>query len=103
MFTSTITIEGRLAEVPTPLQNLTEFVVLTNRRAQDEAGEWGNTDTTRYTVKAFKRLGDEAAALTTGDRVIVVGSIVTESWDDRETGQKRYKQVLLADAIGRSI
>ena len=31
------------------------------------------------------------------------GAIVFRAWDDRETGQKRYKQVILADAIGRSI
>lgn len=103
MFTSTITIEGRLAQDPTALESLTEFVVLTNRRRQDDAGEWGNTDTTRYTVKAFKALGGAAADLEKGDKVIVAGSIVTDSWEDRVSGQKRYKPVILADAIGVSI
>lgn len=32
MFTSTITIEGRLAQAPQVFDNLTELVVLTNRR-----------------------------------------------------------------------
>lgn len=103
MFTSTITIEGRLAEDPTALESLTEFIVLTNRRGQDDAGEWGNTDTTRYTVKSFRTLGGAAADLEKGDKVIVAGSIVTDSWEDRDSGQKRYKPVILADAIGRSL
>ncbi len=103
MFTSTITIEGRLAQVPTALESLTEFVVLVNRRGRDATGEWENTDTSRYVVKAFKALGAAAADLQTGEKVIVAGSIVTDSWDDTETGQKRYKQVILADAIGISL
>ena len=103
MFTSTITIEGRLVQDPTALEALTEFVVLTNRRGRDDAGEWENTDTTRYTVKAFRSLGEAAAGLEKGDKVVIAGSIVTDSWDDAETGQKRYKQVILADAIGRSL
>lgn len=104
MFTSTITIEGRLAQDPTALESLTEFVVLTNRRGRDdETGEWDNTDTTRYTVKAFRTLGGGAADLEKGDKVIVAGSIVTDSWEDRDSGQKRYKPVILADAIGRSL
>lgn len=104
MFTSTITIEGRLAQDPTALESLTEFVVLTNRRGRDdETGEWDNTDTSRYTVKAFRALGAGAADLQKGEKVIVAGSIVTDSWDDGETGQKRYKQIILADAIGVSL
>ncbi|GAA1753690.1 single-stranded DNA-binding protein [Aeromicrobium alkaliterrae] len=103
MFTSTITIEGRLAQDPTALEALTEFVVLTNRRGRDDAGEWENTDTTRYTVKAFRTLGSAAADLEKGDKVVIVGSIVTETWEDRDSGQNRYKSVILADAIGRSI
>lgn len=103
MFTSTITIEGRLAQDPTTLEALTEFVVLTNRRGRDDAGEWGNTDTTRYTVKAFRSLGEAAAGLEKGEKVVVAGSIITETWEDRDSGQNRYKPVILADAIGVSI
>ena len=103
MFTSTITIEGRLAEDPKQFANHTEIVVLTNRRGQNDAGEWENTDTTRYTVKAFKRLAEESSTLTTGDRVIVAGSIVTDTWNDKDTDEPRYRPVVLADAIGRSL
>ena len=103
MFTSTITIEGRLAETPNALDNLTEVIVLTNRRGQDEAGEWVNTDTTRYTVKAFKTLAEKARDLHAGEKVLIVGSIVTNTWTDKDNGGNRYKPVILADAIARSL
>ncbi|WP_019146661.1 single-stranded DNA-binding protein [Aeromicrobium massiliense] len=104
MFTSTVTIEGRLGQAPQVFDNLTEFVVLTNRRTQDsESGEWSNSDTTRYTVKTFKTLATRARDLESGEKVIVAGSIVTETWTDQTTQEARYKQVLLADAVGRSV
>lgn len=103
MFTSTITIEGRLAEDPkTVSDNLTELIVLTNRRGQDEAGEWQNTDTSRYVVKAFKSKAKKAAELKSGAPVLVVGSVVTETWQTA-AGENRSKQVVLADAIGTSL
>ncbi len=103
MFTSTITITGRLAEDPTVLESLTEFVVLSNRRKADEAGEWSNTDTSRFTIKTFRSLATKATDLTKGEAVIVVGSIVTDNWTDTETQQNRYKQVVLAHAVGKSL
>lgn len=104
MFTSTITIEGRLAQAPQVFDNLTELVVLTNRRTQDsESGEWSNSDTTRYVVKTFKTLATRTRDLESGDKVIVAGSIVTETWTDQTTHEPRHKQVLLADAVGRSV
>jgi single-stranded DNA-binding protein len=104
MITSTITIEGRLAEDPTVLDNLTEIVVLTNRRKPDDTGEWVTTDTSRFVVKAFKTLGTKTGEqLHKGDQVIVAGSIVTDTWTDNDTNQNRYRQVILADAIGTSL
>ena len=103
MFTSTITINGRLAEDPTVLENLTEFVVLSNRRKPDEVGEWTNTDTSRFTIKTFRSLATKAVDLAKGDAVIIVGSIVTDTWTDTDSGQNRYKQVVLADAVGKSL
>lgn len=103
MFTSIITIEGRLAEDAKAVsEHLTELVVLTNRRGQDETGEWANTDTTRYVVKAFKGQAGKAAGLKTGELILVAGSVVTDSWQTQE-GDNRYQQVVLANAIGRSV
>jgi single-stranded DNA-binding protein len=100
MFTSTIIIEGRLVEYPTVLENLTEIVVLTNRRRPNDAGECTSTDT-RYVVKTFKTPASKAGEqLHKGDQVIVAGSIVTDTWADKDSQQNRYRRVVLADAIG---
>lgn len=104
MITSTITLQGNLAVDPNVMENVTELVIITNRRGRDEAtGEWVNTDKTRFVVKAFKGLKDKAALLAVGDQLIVAGSIVTDTWADKETGEARYRQVVLADAIGHSL
>jgi len=45
---------------------------------------------------------DEAMALADlkqGDAVEIHGRVTTESWDDRETGKKVYKQVCLATSV----
>ena len=36
-------------------------------------------------------------------RAIIAGSIVTDTWTDTDSGQNRYKQVVLADAVGKSL
>lgn len=80
------------------------YSALANRRKPNDAGEWVTTDTSRYTVKAFKTLATKAGEqLHKGDQVIVAGSIVTEQWTDNETNQNRYRQTVLADAIGTSL
>ena len=102
MFTSTITIEGRLAQDATAVsESLTELVVLTNRRAKDGDGEWANTDTSRYVVKAFRSKAKKAAELEQGTQVVIAGSIVTDSWESADGN--RYQQVVHADAIGISL
>jgi single-strand DNA-binding protein len=45
---------------------------------------------------------DEAMALADlkqGDAVEIHGRVKTESWDDRESGQKRYKMVVVASTV----
>jgi single-stranded DNA-binding protein len=45
---------------------------------------------------------DEAMALADlkqGDAVEIHGRITTESWDDKETGKKVYKQVVVATSV----
>lgn len=102
MFTNQITIEGRLADEPTVHESMTELVVLTNRRTRNDAGEWVNSDTSRFTVKTFRTLATKAGEqLAKGDLVIVAGSITTDTWTD--TGTNRYKQVVMADAIAKSL
>jgi single-strand DNA-binding protein len=53
---------------------------------------------------AFKQLAEHVAeCLTRGMEVNVSGRLVTEQWNDKNTGDKRSKTSLLLDAIGPNL
>jgi len=76
------------------------FRVATRRPGgRNEAGErLYETDWT--TIEAWDKLGERCAhTLHKGSRVRVVGSLQTRSWEDRESGQKRFKTVVRAEDV----
>jgi single-strand DNA-binding protein len=109
MLSTTVTFEGNLAEDPqvryTPTgAQIVEFTVLVNRSRQNDAGQWVNEEPTRHACKAFRQLGTHTVdSLSTGDRALIVGTVVTDSWTDKGTGDKRTRPVVLVDAIGASL
>ena len=107
---TTVTFEGNLAADPelryTPTgRQIVEFTVLVNeRRLNTTAGEWEDGEPTRHRVKAFKQLGENLAeSLGQGDRVFVHGTVTTDTWTDKDTGEKRTGQNVLADIVGPSL
>jgi single-strand DNA-binding protein len=76
------------------------FSIATKRPgAKNEAGERA-IDTDWTSIEAWERLGEQCKRyLHKGSRVRVVGSLHTQSWDDRETGQKRFKTVVRAEEV----
>ena len=51
-------------------------------------------------MKAFRRLAEIAGEhLHKGSRVYLEGRKRTESWDDKETGAKHYRDLVYADRI----
>ncbi len=77
---------------------VTRFTLATNRRVKDAStGEWKDeTDWHNITVWRQENL---AQYLTKGKQVYVEGRLQTRSYDDRETGQKRYITEVVADEI----
>jgi single-strand DNA-binding protein len=106
---TTVTFEGNLADDPqvrfTPSgKQVTEITVLVNQRRQNEDGEWVEAEPTRHVVRAFKTLAENIAeSLAKGDRVFVHGTVTTEAWADKQTGEKRTAQRVLADIVGPSL
>ena len=103
---TTVTFEGNLAADPelrytASGKQVVEFTVLVNeRRLNTDTGEWEDGEPTRHRVKAFKQLGENIAeSLRKGDRVFVHGTITTEVWTDKDTGDKRTAQKVLADIV----
>jgi single-strand DNA-binding protein len=107
---STITLNGRLtgdAELrfsPSGVA-VAALTIVTSRRVKDQAtGEWSDADTTYWDCKAFKQLAENLVeSLQKGMEVVAVGRVVQESWEDKQTGQKRSKMSVRLDAIGPSL
>jgi single-strand DNA-binding protein len=107
---TTVTFEGNLAADPelryTPSgKQIVEFTVLVNeRRHNSDSGEWEDGEPTRHRVKAFRQLGENIVeSLGRGDRVIVHGTVTTDTWTDKDTHEKRTAQKVLADVVGPSL
>ena len=78
--------------------------MLVHERLLNGYGVWVDAEPTRQVVKAFKTLGENIAeSLSKGDRVFVHGTITTEVWTDKDNGDKRTAQRVLADIVGPSL
>lgn len=107
---STMTLTGRLTGAPELRFSpsgvaVAAFTIVTSRRVKDSAtGEWSDADTTYWDCKAFKQLAENICdSLDKGHEVIAVGRAVQESWEDKQTGQKRSKISVRVDSIGPSL
>lgn len=76
------------------------FRLATKRRgAKNEAGE-RSYETTWTTVEAWDRLAAICLRqMRKGSRVRVVGSLLSQSWEDKSSGQRRYKTVVRAEDV----
>ena len=92
---------GKDAEIRTTGGGTTiaTFSIATSESRKDAQGKWSD-ETTWHNVKAFGRLAELARdQVTKGAKVFVEGKLTTETWDDRATGQKRYKTVIVANYL----
>jgi single-strand DNA-binding protein len=76
------------------------FNLATNRYSgKDEQGQW-LTETDWTTIEAWDRLAEVCnAGLQKGRRVRIVGSLRSDSWTDKETGQPRSRTYVRADEV----
>ena len=55
-------------------------------------------------VKMFDKLAENVAnTINKSDNVVVTGRLQEEKWEDKETGAKRQKFVLIADSVSKEI
>ena len=96
-----VILVGRLGKDPevrsTPGgSTVTKFTVATDERYTDKNGE-KQERTEWHNIVAWARLGEICGQyLRKGKLVYIEGSIRTDSWDDKETGQKRYRTEIIA-------
>jgi len=78
-------------------QPVANFSLATNRRWTDRNGQ-RQEQTEWHNVVCFGRQAEIAGQyLQKGRQIFVEGRIQTRSWDDRQTGEKRYRTEILCD------
>jgi single-strand DNA-binding protein len=76
-----------------------KFTLATNERFKDKAGEWQDR-TEWHNITCWARLAEIAGEyLKKGRSVYIEGSLRTDSWDDKQTGQKRYMTYINASDL----
>jgi single-strand DNA-binding protein len=80
--------------------NIATFSLATTERAKDKEGNWQDR-TEWHNIKAFGRTAEVAGQyLKKGRTVYIEGRIHNDSWDDKETGQKKYRtEIIVNDLI----
>jgi single-strand DNA-binding protein len=80
-------------------QAVTSFSVAVSRRWSNNEGQ-PQEETEWFNVVAWAKLAEQCNQLITkGRRVYIEGRLQTRSWDDRETGQKKYRTEVVANVM----
>jgi single-strand DNA-binding protein len=68
-----------------------KFSVATNERYKDKTGQWQDR-TEWHNVVAWQRTAEIISEyVKKGSKVYIEGSLRTNSWDDKNTGEKKYR------------
>jgi single-strand DNA-binding protein len=108
MTTYIAAFDGRLAADPelettasgTPVCTA---VVLVNHRTQSTEGEWVDAEPSRRNIKAWRNTARRLSSLARGDAVVVIGEVHTEAWTDKDTGEKRSREIVTVESIGKGL
>jgi single-strand DNA-binding protein len=75
--------------------SVANFSLATSDRFQDQQGNWQDR-TEWHNLVAFKRLAEIARDyVKKGTKLFIEGKIQTRSWDDKETGVKKYRTEII--------
>ena len=75
------------------------FTLATTDRQKDAQGNWQDR-TEWHNLKAFNRTAEIIRDyVKKGSKLYVEGKITTNSWDDKETGQKRYRTEIIVNDL----
>src|ERR1700678_4217125 len=92
---------GKDPEIRTTAGGMTvaSFSLATAERAKDAQGNWADK-TEWHNLVAFQRTAEIVRDyVKKGTQLFVEGKIQTRSWDDKESGQKRYKTEILVNEL----
>jgi single-strand DNA-binding protein len=95
---------GRLGKDPemratTSGMSIASFTLATSDRQKDQTGNWVDK-TEWHNLVAFQRTAEIVRDYCKkGSQVFVEGKIQTRSWDDKESGQKKYRTEILVNEL----
>ena len=93
-----LTRDPELRQLPSGT-NIANLGIATNRFYNNQQGE-RQEETEFHNVVLFGRLADLAQQyLSKGGGVFIEGRLRTSSWDDKETGQKRYRTEIIGEQM----
>ena len=76
-----------------------KFTLATNERYKDKAGEWQDR-TEWHNVVAWQRLAEIVGEyLKKGSKAYVEGRLQTSSWEDKQSGEKKYRTEIIAQDL----
>lgn len=77
-----------------------KFSLATNERYKDKGGEWQDR-TEWHSLVAWQRMAEIIGEYAKkGTRVWVEGRLQTSSWDDKQSGEKKYRtEIVIQDLI----
>jgi single-strand DNA-binding protein len=79
--------------------NIASFTLATSDRQKDAQGNWQDK-TEWHNLVAFQRTAEIVRDYCKkGSQVFVEGKIQTRSWDDKESGQKKYRTEILVNEL----
>ena len=74
--------------------------IATEDRYKDKSGDW-QTKTEWHSATAFAKTAEIIGEyVKKGNKIYIEGKLQTTSWDDKETGQKKYKtEIVINDLV----
>lgn len=93
-----LTRDPELASIPSG-QKVCKFGVATNRVWKDKNGGKQESVTYHNIVVWGRQAETSAQYLKKGQQVMIEGRIETRSWDDKTSGEKKYRTEIVADRV----
>ena len=93
-----LTRDPELSTIPSG-QKVCKFGVATNRVWKDKSGVKQESASYHNIVVWGRQAETSAQYLKKGQQVMVEGRIETRSWDDKTTGEKKYRTEIIADRV----
>lgn len=79
-------------------------IAVTPRQFDRQANEWRDGETTYWNCEAFGALAEAILGeYRKGSQVLATGTVTTQRWADRTSGEKRERLVFKVDAIGTKL